>query len=229
MRSARTAISAAAGFTVLVALLHVIKADLVDPAWQTTSEYAIGRHGWLMVVAFLAQATSYAALYWAVRSQVRSVPGRLGLGLLLLSATGAAVGGGFVADPIETPVEEWTTSGLLHGIGAGTALWFLPLAVLLVSVSLARKNPDWSPVRGLLAVAAALPILGLVTFLVAQAVLVPSGGHFGPGVNIGWPERLQGLAYVASTVIVAWTAIRVRRRTGSAPVRSEPPTPVRIG
>lgn len=215
MPAARVAIAATATFVVLVAALHLIKADSVDPSWQTTSEYAIGQHGWIMVIAFLAQATSYVALYVAVRSQVGSIPGRLGLGILLVSAAGAAVGGVFVADPIETPVEEFSTSGLLHGIGAGSALWFLPLAMLLVSVSLARHNSDWSSSRRRLAVTATLPILAVVMFMSAQAAMVPDGGHFGPGVDIGWPERLQGAAYVISIVMLATRAIRLRTRTSS--------------
>jgi hypothetical protein len=37
-------------------------------------------------------------------------------------AVGTVVGGIFVADPIDTPQDQLSTSGTLHGLGAGLAL-----------------------------------------------------------------------------------------------------------
>jgi hypothetical protein len=51
--AARLAFAGAATFVVLLAALHVIKPRL-DPSWHFISKYAIGRHGWIMVLAFLS-------------------------------------------------------------------------------------------------------------------------------------------------------------------------------
>ena len=38
-------------FLILVTLLHFLKREL-DPSWRMISEYEIGRHGWMMRLAF---------------------------------------------------------------------------------------------------------------------------------------------------------------------------------
>src|ERR671911_1030945 len=72
----------AATFVVLLAALHFIKPEL-DPSWHFISEYAIGRHGWMMVLTFLSLAVSYVSLFVANRSQLRTIGGPIGGGLFL--------------------------------------------------------------------------------------------------------------------------------------------------
>jgi hypothetical protein len=55
----RLSFSGAATFVILLATLHFI------------SEYAIGRHGWVMVLAFLSLALACVTLFVAIRSQTR--------------------------------------------------------------------------------------------------------------------------------------------------------------
>jgi Protein of unknown function (DUF998) len=96
--AARLSVGASTLFLVLLVALHVIKPE-VDPSWQMISEYAIGRYGWIMTLAFLALTVSYVALFIAIRSQLRTIVGRIGLALLLVSAVGLAIGGIFTTDP----------------------------------------------------------------------------------------------------------------------------------
>ncbi len=46
-RAANVSFAAAAIFLLLLAALHVIKPEF-DPSWRFVSEYAIGRHGWII-------------------------------------------------------------------------------------------------------------------------------------------------------------------------------------
>jgi hypothetical protein len=202
-RSAAAArVSAIAGiaFLVLLTLIHVIRTD-VSPDWQTTSEYAAGRLGWLMVIAFLLSAAGYGALAAAVLAGPWRALTRAGGILLALVAAGTVVGGVFVTDPIDTPRDQLSTSGSLHGLGAGLALMLLPLAALLINLGLARDG-GFAGAGRVLRWTAALPLAALIMFLTAQALLVGDDG-FGPDAPIGWPERLLVLAYAAWQIIVA--------------------------
>jgi hypothetical protein len=76
--AARLSFVAAATFVVLLAALHFIKPGL-DPSWHFISEYAIGDYGWIMVLAFLSLASSYVSLFLALRSQLQTIAGRIGL------------------------------------------------------------------------------------------------------------------------------------------------------
>src|SRR5215211_4481578 len=130
---------AAATFLVLLATLHFIKPEL-DPSWRMVSEYEIGRYGWVMVLAFLSLAFSCATLFVAIRSQIPTNGGSIGLALLLVSALGMTIAAIFTSDPITASSDELTTHGNLHGLGALLGIPSFPIAAALISWSLARNQ-----------------------------------------------------------------------------------------
>src|SRR5215217_1164428 len=197
----------AATFVVLLAALHFIKPEL-DPAWHMISEYEIGRYGWVMVLAFLSLAFSCVALLVAIRSQVRTTGGRIGLAFLLVSALGMTIAAVFTADPITASQDELTTHGNLHGLGALLGIPGFPIAATLISLSLAR-NRAWSPARRSLLWTVGLNWISILVFVVSVALMLPrSNGEFGPDVLIGWPNRLFVVAMSAWLMAVAWRAAR---------------------
>src|SRR5918999_605762 len=106
--AALLSIAGAATIVVLLAALHFIKPEL-DPSWHFISEYAIGDYGWIMVLAFLSLALSYISLFVALRSQLHTITGRIGLALLLVSALGLIIAAIFTTDPITVSKEAVTT------------------------------------------------------------------------------------------------------------------------
>ncbi len=209
LMAARLSFAGAAMFVVLLAVLHLIKPEL-DPSWHFVSEYAIGDNGWMMVLAFLSLALSYVALFMALRRQVRTLAGRIGLALLLASAVGLTMGGVFVTDPISANHDARTVSGKLHSVG-GTIGIVIPFAAALISWSLSR-NRAWALAREPLLWSAGLAVLGFLLSVVSLGVLLSqSDGSFGPDVLVGWPNRLEILAYTAWPMVVAWCALRLRK------------------
>jgi hypothetical protein len=207
--AARLSLAGAATFVVLLAALHLIKPEL-DPSWHFISEYAIGRHGWMMVLAFLSLAFSYVMLFVALRSQLWTLWGRIGLALLLISAAGLAIAGLFTTDPITTTKDAATSEGKLHNLG-GTFGIAMPFAAAIISWSLAR-NQAWSAGRRPLIWATALALLSfLVSFSSLSVMLSQHDGRFGPDVLVGWPNRLEILAYSVWLMVVAWHATQLRK------------------
>ena len=68
----RVAFGAGAAGLLLLVGLHFAKPD-VAPSWHMVSEYAIGRHGWLMTACFALLAISCAALLVALQPQTGSL------------------------------------------------------------------------------------------------------------------------------------------------------------
>jgi hypothetical protein len=206
--AARLAFAAAVTFVGLLASLHFIKPEL-DPSWHFISEYAIGRYGWIMVVAFLSLALSYVSLFVAIRSQLRTIAGRIGLASLLVSALGLTIAAIFTTDPITVSKGAVTTEGTLHNLG-GTLGIAMPFAAGLIGWSLAR-NPVWSSARRSLLWATGLALVACVVSFVSLGVMVgQSGGDFGPDVLVGWPNRFEVVAYSVWLMVVARQAILVR-------------------
>ena len=74
----RVAVVAAAASLTLLAVLHVLKPEL-DPSWHYISEYAIGRHGWIMRGYFVLLAAGLAAVLVAMGSYARTTAVVVGL------------------------------------------------------------------------------------------------------------------------------------------------------
>src|SRR5215204_13230 len=125
--AALLAFAGAATLVVLLAALHFIEGEL-DPSWHFISEYAIGDYGWMMVVAFLSLALSYVRLFVAIRLQLRTIVGHIGLALLLVSALGLTIAAIFTTDPITVSEDALTTEGTLHNLG-GTLGMAMPFAL----------------------------------------------------------------------------------------------------
>lgn len=206
--AARVSFWAAAAFVVLLAALHIIEPEF-DPSWRVISEYALGQYGWIMVAAFLSLAVSYVALFVAIKSQLRTLAGRIGLGSLLISALGLAMAAVFPTDPLTTSPEAATASGTLHTVG-GTLGLAMTIAAVLVSWQLARQ-PAWFGARRSLWLAAGVAVACSVAFIVIAMIVVPSDGKFGPDVLIGWPGRVEIVAYCVWLMVVARQAMRVRK------------------
>jgi hypothetical protein len=208
--AARLSFAGAAAFVVLLAALHFIKPGL-DPSWHFISEYAIGDYGWIMVLAFLSLALSYVGLFVAIRSQLRTTVGRIGLVLLLVCALGLAIAAVFTTDPITVSEDAVTTEGALHNVG-GTLGIAQPFAAALVGWKLAG-NPAWSSAKRPLLWATGLALLAFVVSFVSLGVMVSqSGGEFGPDVPVGWPNRFEIVAYSVWLMVVARHALRLSRR-----------------
>ena len=207
--AAKISLGTAIAFLVLLILLHFLKPEF-DPSWHFISEYALGRYGWIMVVAFLAFATSYISLFFTIRTQIsRTAWGKIGLAFILISGAGLVMGGIFITDPLGTPTENMTTSGALHNVG-GTLGMAMPFASILITWKLS-KNQAWASARRAIIWAAVFATTGFIISFGSLAVMLgQSHGRFGQDVLVGWPNRLEILGYAAWVITIAYYAIRIR-------------------
>ncbi len=203
--TAHVALAAIAAFPALVAVLHAIEPDF-DPSWRMLSEYAIGRHGWVMALAFLSLGLGSAALMAVLWSSIRTLGGRIGLGLLALFSASVALAALFPTDSVPDQLKGISTpTGLAHNLCAIGAINSLPLAATLIAVGL-RHNESWRSERWRLLGITLLVWLGygaLISWIVAA--IIPHGGG-GPGSGIGWPNRLMMVFYCTWLLVVAHRA-----------------------
>lgn len=194
----RISFAGSAASLLLLAALHVLSPEF-DPAWRMVSEYALGNYGWVLTLMFFAWALGCLALFFAIRSQVRTVGGKIGLGFLLVSATGMIMGGLF------------DVNHNLHGLAAMIGIPSLPIAAILISLSLAR-DPSWTPARGLLLWTAILTWVSLILMNVAVFTsFSPSTGEISPDSWVGWSNRFLVIAYDGWLMAVARRAVNGTR------------------
>lgn len=185
----RISFAAAAASLVLLAALHVLSPEL-DPSWRMVSEYALGNFGWVLALMFLAWALSCVALFFAIKSQVRTIGGKIGLGFLLAAAVGMSMAAMF------------DVNHNLHGLAAMIGIPSLPIAAILISLSLVR-NPSWTPVRRSLLWTAILTWVSLVLMNVAVFTGFSPTGEISPDAWVGWANRFLVIAYDVWLMVVA--------------------------
>ena len=142
---ARLAVVAAVVYQLLLIGLILLRPE-IDPARKPISEYAIGRLGWLAVLAFQISGAAYACLVVALRHMLRDRLGRIGMVVLCYCAVATVVVGLCVADPVTTPMTELSVVGGVHVIAGTSAFLLLPVAALMINISLSR-TAGWAASR----------------------------------------------------------------------------------
>jgi hypothetical protein len=202
VRAARLSIAAAVAVILLLASLHVLSPEF-DPSWRVVSEYANGKYGWVLSLMFVAWAVSTWALAYAIWGQLPTVAGKLGLGLLVVAGLGEAMASVF---DINHP---------LHGLSGILGIIGLPVAAMLISVTLGRTL-EWAGTKKLLLVMANLTWVILVLTMAALMVMVLGRARGGTIALVGYPNRLLVVVYCVWAMTVAWQAIKVRRHAAEA-------------
>ncbi len=199
--AARVALTA--GLTTLACLagLHVLSPEF-DPSWRVVSEYALGSHARVLSLMFLAWAVSSWGLALALWPQVKTLAGRVGLFFLAVAGVGEAMASVFDLSRLT-----------LHNLAGALGVLSLPVAALLISVSLSRTQA-WYSARLVIGGVACLTWLSLAAMAFAMATLRGKAGW--PRLPIGWPNRLLVVVYCAWVIVVAWRVLRLRGRPVTA-------------
>ena len=193
----------AAVFSALLLALHFIKPDL-DPTWRFISEYSRGDIGWIMPVAFLTLAvTCFTAipLFW---KQLKGWVGRTGLVLLGISGIGMILAALFVTDPINTPMDQLSTAGILHSMGGQLNL--TSFAMVFLTIALVR-NDTWRKSKFILWTVTILCVAADIAFIGTAA---SSEGTFGPGIYTGLFGRITILCFAAWAIIASIPLLKTR-------------------
>ena len=206
--TARLAIAAAVAVILLLASLHVLSPEF-DPSWRMVSEYANGQYGWVLSLMFISWAVSSWALAFAIWSQVGTRAGKIGLVFLISAGIGEAMASVF---DINHP---------LHGLAAMIGIGSLPIAAMLISVSLGHTQA-WSAAKKALLWTANLTWMSVLLMAATFAILIvtytQAGGDMTAGAEVtvlppgviafvGWANRLLVLVYCAWVMTVARRAV----------------------
>ena len=206
-KAAKIAFAGSALSLILVVALHALKPEY-SPSWRFLSEYAIGDFGWVMRVAFFSVAISCLSLLVAVKSHVQTIGGKIGLVFLLATFIGLSMAGFFSMDPITATPDQYTQQGSLHGVASMIGIPSLPIAAMLISLSLVH-NKNWAPARKSILWTANFTWMSVLIMFGSIGVMLPQAGGFGPEVLIGWPNRLLMLTYYVWLMTVASSISRL--------------------
>lgn len=208
-KAAKVSLGAGIVFVILLALLHVIEGSEFNPLWRFMSEYSNGEHGWVMRIGFFMLALSTAAIVAAIRSQVTTRSGKVGLVLLGITVVGMTLAGCFNQDSILS--KEVTTTGNLHGLATVLGIPEFSIGSLLVGVNLAKHNPNWAHLRRPLLWLSNAAWVSFVTMFVYMMIATSMNGGFGPNVWVGLFNRIFVATMVGWLIYVSYQALKLRK------------------
>jgi hypothetical protein len=208
----RLAIATAVAALLFLAALHVLSPEF-DPSWRMVSEYANGQYGYVLSLMFVSWAISSWALAYALLPQVTTRAGRIGL--IFLAAAGFG----------EAMASVFDIKHSLHALSALIGIPSLPIAAMLISVSLGRSKVWRSAMKPVLLTANFTWIsfaLMAAAFAVFITTFKQAGGEMTAGAAItalpggvialvGWANRLLVVAYCAWAITTAWYGIKLPR------------------
>ncbi|MBC7897916.1 MAG: DUF998 domain-containing protein [Cytophagaceae bacterium] len=211
--AARFAIIAAMGVLALLAALHPLSPEFA-PSWRMVSEYATGAWSWVLSLMFVSWAVSTWALAAALRPFAGSGVAKAGLVVLIIAGVGEAMAALF---DITHP---------LHGAAAFLGILGLPVAAMLLGISLSRL-PSWSPARTRIRLLSNMTWISVVlmgaAFGMFMTQLKAAGIEMSADAKpltslpagvvplIGWTNRLLIVVYCAWAIVMARQAERATR------------------
>ncbi|MES2478477.1 MAG: DUF998 domain-containing protein [Bacteroidota bacterium] len=196
----------------ILSLLCLLSLHFASPeykmSWRMISEYALGKHKWLLTLFFsfwAMSSVSLALLLWDIVPDKWAVFGVL---LVFISGIGAFMGGLF------------DVKHQLHGFSFLLGIPTLPIGALLISYHIIDL-PGWSAHQNSMLLAAHLPWLSMVLMAVSMKLLfsgfkkagLPMGPNAEPpkvlpagiiGIN-GYANRLLVLCYIGWLIFIAKT------------------------
>lgn len=185
--------------------LHFVSNEF-KPSFRMVSEYALGKHKWLITTFFLCWgfcSISSGLMMWNV---VATGWSKLGVVFLFVTGIGAIMGGLF------------DVQHKLHGLAFAIGVPFLPIGALLITYHLI-KQADWQVNSFSLLLTShsiwiSVVLLAVTMFLLFSS-LKSAGIVYGPdsppiselpknviGIN-GWANRLLVLCYILYPVWIA--------------------------
>jgi len=160
-------------------ILHIVSPEY-EPGWRMVSEYALGEYKWLVSIFFIGWGLASIFLSLYLRKQIDKPAAKAGNVLLFVSGTGAALAAWFdVSQPTG------------HGVAGLLGIPTVPIATLLLTYHLTRKEP-WMQYKKLLLLLAHGTWLVLVAMVAAMMVMMSgfaeAGVAMGPDAPV--PEKL---------------------------------------
>ena len=178
-----------------------------EPLSTFVSALSLGPRGWIQITNFIVFGALLLAFTRAVAAEFqRGKASRGGLILLTIIAVCYLLSGPFVMDPANTPREQMTLHGTLHGIFGAIVFLLMPISCF-VFLRRFREDPKWQFLQGWTLVLGTISAAGMI--LLTVATKLPDTQN----VFSAWLGLIQRTAIVPFMIWLFVFALGLRRQS----------------
>jgi len=153
------------GFTLCFLLNGWLRADSYDWLHNYVSDLSYFPYGWIQIINFfMIGACMFVFALGVLREQISTA----GSVLLLIIAAFYFLSGPFVTDPMNTPLDEKTLHGIVHGILGAVVFSLSPIASLVFGLRF-RKTEGYKKLGVRSYAASGVMFLAIVFMKISQA------------------------------------------------------------
>jgi len=191
------------GFVLILVVLHFLKPEF-NPSWRMISEYAIGKFGWLMRLAFILWSSAIVMLLialWPTLNSGNEVVGRVWLIVISVALIGASI---FRTNPITETRQSLNHT--IHQVCGTVVIITFPIASSILGSYL--LSSEYSDYQVLLQISMTLNWLGLGSFIgtiIVSKLINHKVGSDGSKLYMGWQNRFLVLVYISWIIVVMST------------------------
>lgn len=178
-----------------------------QPLKMYVSELSLGERGWIQITNFIVFGVLFLLFSRGVAAEFPTgTASRGGPILLTITAICYLLSGPFVMDPANTPRDQMTIPGVLHGILGGIVFTLMPI-ICFVFLRRFREDPKWHFFQGW--------TLILGTLIAAAVILLTAATKLPDTQNIftNWLGLIQRTAIVPFMIWIFIFALEMYRKS----------------
>lgn len=181
-----------------------------NPISMYISELSLGPRGWIQVTNFILSGALLLIFAWGIRSQFKEgKASKAGPTLLVIIAACLLLSGPFVMDTANTPIDQMTTSGLMHQLLGAVVFLLMPISCFVFWRRF-RSNPNWRNLNVWTIIATLITVVAVVVLRVASSPALAASDLAG---WIGLIQRTVLVPYMVWIFTFAYALYRQPKKT----------------
>jgi hypothetical protein len=138
-----------------------------SPISMFVSELSLGPRGWVQITSFVVTSLLYLIFAWGLAAVfTQGKASRFGAVLIAAIGVGFLFAGVAVMDPVWTPPDDMTLSGLVHSLTGAVVFTLMPLSAF-VFYRRFREDTRWQGLRSLTLAAFVIMVVAVVALRVS--------------------------------------------------------------
>ena len=177
-----------------------------DPLKMYISALSLGNRGWIQISNFLILGSLLFIFTLGLSKEFQTGKASRG-GIITLYVISALffISGPFVMDPTETPADQMSVHGLIHGLSGGIVFTIMPI-IIFIFLRRFVSDTNWQSFRRWTLILGIIEALGMVVFTYVSKIPVEQNAY------INYFGLFQRIALIPFMVWVFLFGIEMLRR-----------------